>query len=74
MSWSRFWQVSALISAYPARPLRSVSVVNQLHNVITGSSAATAKTHVSRLLIKLDPHDRAPLTMIAYETRLVVPS
>jgi DNA-binding NarL/FixJ family response regulator len=36
-------------------------------------SAATAKTHVSRLLMKLDAHDRAQLVMIAYETRLVVP-
>jgi DNA-binding NarL/FixJ family response regulator len=37
-------------------------------------SAATAKTHVSRLLMKLDAHDRAQLVMIAYETRLVTPS
>ncbi len=37
-------------------------------------SAATAKTHVSRLLMKLDAHDRAQLVMIAYETRLVMPS
>jgi DNA-binding NarL/FixJ family response regulator len=37
-------------------------------------SAATAKTHVSRLLMKLDAHDRAQLVMIAYETRLVIPS
>jgi DNA-binding NarL/FixJ family response regulator len=37
-------------------------------------SAATAKTHVSRLLMKLNAHDRAQLVMIAYETRLVTPS
>lgn len=36
-------------------------------------SAATAKTHVSRLLMKLDAHDRAQLVMIAYETKLVTP-
>jgi DNA-binding NarL/FixJ family response regulator len=36
-------------------------------------SAATAKTHVSRLLMKLDAHDRAQLVMLAYETGLVVP-
>jgi DNA-binding NarL/FixJ family response regulator len=36
-------------------------------------SAATAKTHVSRLLMKLDAHDRAQLVMIAYETGVVVP-
>jgi DNA-binding NarL/FixJ family response regulator len=34
-------------------------------------SAATAKTHVSRLLMKLDAHDRAQLVMIAYETGVV---
>ena len=36
-------------------------------------SAATAKTHVSRLLMKLGVHDRAQLVMIAYETGLVTP-
>jgi DNA-binding NarL/FixJ family response regulator len=36
-------------------------------------SPATAKTHVSRLLMKLDAHDRAQLVMIAYETGLVIP-
>jgi DNA-binding NarL/FixJ family response regulator len=36
-------------------------------------SASTAKTHVSRLLMKVDAHDRAQLVMIAYETRLVIP-
>jgi DNA-binding NarL/FixJ family response regulator len=36
-------------------------------------SAATAKTHVSRLLMKLDAHDRAQLVMLAYETGAVVP-
>lgn len=37
-------------------------------------SAATAKTHVSRLLMKLQAHDRAQLVMIAYETGLVTPA
>ena len=37
-------------------------------------SAATVKTHVSRLLMKLDAHDRAQLVMIAYETGLVTPT
>jgi DNA-binding NarL/FixJ family response regulator len=36
-------------------------------------SHATVKTHVSRLLMKLDARDRAQLVMIAYETGLVTP-
>ena len=34
-------------------------------------SPATAKTHVSRLLTKLDARDRAQLVVVAYETGLV---
>jgi DNA-binding NarL/FixJ family response regulator len=34
-------------------------------------TAATAKTHVSRLLMKLDARDRAQLIVIAYESGLV---
>ena len=36
-------------------------------------SHATVKTHVSRLLMKLDARDRAQLVMLAYETGLVSP-
>jgi DNA-binding NarL/FixJ family response regulator len=36
-------------------------------------SHATVKTHVSRLLMKLDARDRAQLVMIAYETGVVAP-
>jgi DNA-binding NarL/FixJ family response regulator len=36
-------------------------------------SHATVKTHVSRLLMKLDARDRAQLVMIAYETGVVSP-
>jgi DNA-binding NarL/FixJ family response regulator len=35
---------------------------------------ATAKTHLSRLLLKLDARDRAQLIVIAYESGLVSPS
>jgi DNA-binding NarL/FixJ family response regulator len=34
-------------------------------------SPATAKTHISRILMKLGAHDRAQLVVIAYETGLV---
>jgi len=34
---------------------------------------ATAKTHVARLLMKLDARDRAQLIVIAYESGLVTP-
>jgi DNA-binding NarL/FixJ family response regulator len=36
-------------------------------------SPLTAKTHVSRILAKLDCHDRAQLVALAYETGLVTP-
>jgi DNA-binding NarL/FixJ family response regulator len=36
-------------------------------------SHATVKTHVSRLLMKLDARDRAQLVMIAYETGVAMP-
>ncbi len=36
-------------------------------------SPATAKTHVSRLLMKLSARDRTELVVIAYETGIVVP-
>ena len=36
-------------------------------------SHATVKTHVSRILTKLDARDRAQLVVIAYESGLVVP-
>jgi DNA-binding NarL/FixJ family response regulator len=54
-----------------------VEVARGLSNADIGErlfiSAATAKTHVSRLLTKLGAHDRAQLVMIAYESGLVVP-
>ncbi|MGW9554023.1 response regulator [Nocardiopsis sp. NPDC055551] len=36
-------------------------------------SPATAKTHVSRTMVKLGVRDRAQLVVVAYETALVVP-
>ena len=37
-------------------------------------SPATAKTHVSRLLMKLHAHDRAQLVVVAYESHLITPA
>ena len=36
-------------------------------------SPATVKTHVSRIMAKLEVHDRAQLVVLAYENGLVVP-
>jgi DNA-binding NarL/FixJ family response regulator len=36
-------------------------------------SPATAKTHVSRTMVKLHAHDRAQLVVLAYQTGLVLP-
>jgi DNA-binding NarL/FixJ family response regulator len=36
-------------------------------------SPATAKTHVSRSMVKLHAHDRAKLVVFGYEAGLVVP-
>jgi DNA-binding NarL/FixJ family response regulator len=36
-------------------------------------SHATAKTHIARILAKLDARDRAQLVVLAYETGLVRP-
>jgi DNA-binding NarL/FixJ family response regulator len=51
-----------------ARGLSNSDIGERLYN-----SGATAKTHVSRLLMKLDARNRAQLVMIAYESGLVVP-
>ena len=36
-------------------------------------SAATAKTHVSRMMSKLDVRDRSQLVVLAYESGMVNP-
>ena len=48
-----------------ARGLSNTEIAERLH-----MSPATAKTHVSRLLMKLTARDRAQLVVIAYETGL----
>jgi DNA-binding NarL/FixJ family response regulator len=69
----------ALLGSLSARELEVLAeVAGGWSNAEIGErlhiSAATAKTHVSRLLMKLAAHDRAQLVMIAYETRLVTPA
>jgi DNA-binding NarL/FixJ family response regulator len=41
--------------------------------VLRMSSPATARTHVSRAMVKLGARDRAQLVVAAYQTGLVTP-
>lgn len=54
--------------ALAARGLTNVEIAERL-----GVSPATAKTHVSRAMVKLHAGDRAQLVAIAYECGLVIP-
>jgi DNA-binding NarL/FixJ family response regulator len=49
-----------------AKGMSNQELADSLH-----MSAATAKTHVSRILMKLDARDRAQLVVMAYETGFV---
>jgi DNA-binding NarL/FixJ family response regulator len=51
-----------------ARGLSNAEIAEELF-----MSHATAKTHVSRLLTKLDARDRAQLVVVAYEVGVVKP-
>jgi DNA-binding NarL/FixJ family response regulator len=51
-----------------AQGLSNAEIASQLY-----ISLFTAKTHVSRILTKLNARDRAQLVMHAYETGLVTP-
>ena len=48
-----------------ARGRTNAEIADELH-----MSAATAKTHVSRILTKLGARDRSQLVVIAYESGL----
>jgi DNA-binding NarL/FixJ family response regulator len=56
------------VLAAVARGLSNAEIAEQLF-----MSHATAKTHVSRLLSKLNARDRAQLVMLAYESGVIVP-
>ncbi len=56
------------ILAEVGKGLSNAEIAEQLY-----ISPLTAKTHVSRILSKLDARDRAQLVVIAYETGLVAP-
>ena len=56
-----------------ARARRQGSVERRDRRPALYVSHATVKTHVSRLLMKLDARDRAQLVMIAYETGVALP-
>lgn len=56
------------VLSHVARGLSNGEIANELF-----ISPATAKTHVSRVMMKLGARDRAQLVAIAYETGLVTP-
>ena len=56
------------VLALVARGLSNAEIARQLF-----ISPATAKTHVARLLMKLEARDRAQLIIVAYESGLVTP-
>ena len=56
------------VLAAVARGLSNTEIADSLF-----MSPATAKTHVSRLLAKLQARDRAQLVMLAYEAQVVAP-
>jgi DNA-binding NarL/FixJ family response regulator len=74
---TRSTDYEGLLAQLTAREREIVVLVGQgLSNLDIGArlsiSAATAKTHVSRAMMKLSARDRAQLVVFAYESGLVV--
>lgn len=70
------WPAARELTGLTEREIEVLSLVargwsNQEIGEALFVTPATAKTHVSRLLMKLDARDRAQLIVIAYETGLV---
>jgi hypothetical protein len=63
----------ALVFPRGARPRRARPLNDEIAQRLV-ISPATAKTHVSRTMLKLAARDRAQLVVIAYQTGLVVPN
>jgi DNA-binding NarL/FixJ family response regulator len=57
------------VMALVARGLSNAEIAERLY-----VTAATAKTHVARLLMKLGARDRAQLIIVAYESGLIAPN
>ncbi|MGH3124674.1 MAG: response regulator transcription factor, partial [Streptosporangiaceae bacterium] len=71
-------QLTAALSALTSRERQVLALVAEgLSNDEIAArlflSPLTAKTHVSRIMTKLDARDRAQLVVIAYESGLVTP-
>jgi DNA-binding NarL/FixJ family response regulator len=69
---------SALLAQLTEREREVLELVAKAHSNAEIATAlyvshATVKTHVSRLLMKLDARDRAQLVMLAYESGVVSP-
>ena len=61
--------IGGLVEDHPDLVLLLAEIAERLY-----LSPATAKTHVGRLLMKLQARDRTQLVVIAYETGLVTPN
>ena len=57
----------------PSQDVRRLSLIGIMLGQGIAAIPATAKTHVSRTILKLGARDRVGIVVIAYETGLVTP-